>query len=147
MQILTYLITKVNTALHLAVMNDGIKSIVNKPLIMSILARTNVNILTRNIPTARPLLILYAIHIISDDAVQPVDFSSLLSTCVPHSTHYKAVKKFAKTIKNSKSQIKLESITQINRQTDLFARLFGTAPAATIHQGQILLAQLTPQAS
>ena len=116
-----------NTALHLAVMNDGIKSIVKKPLIMSILARTNVNILSRNNQRKTPRDIVRDSYIFTD-RVQPVDFSSLLSTCVPHSTHYKAVKKFAKTVK--KLEIANQArIDNANKPPEsLFSRLFGTAP-------------------
>lgn len=123
-----------NTALHLAVMHDGIKSIVNKPLIMSILARANVNILSRNIRGKTPLDIVRDSYYL-DDAVKPVDFSSLLSKCVPHSTHYKAVKKFEKTIKKLEAANQAHIDNAKNPPDNLFARLFGTAPAATNPSG------------
>ena len=78
-------------------------------------------------PTQDPRDIVRDSYIFTD-RVQPVDFSSLLSTCVPHSTHYKAVKKFAKTVK--KLEIANQArIDNANKPPEsLFSRLFGTAP-------------------
>ncbi len=116
-----------NTPLHLAVMNDGIKYISKKPLIMSILARTNVDILSRNKQGKTPLDIVRDSYYFVDP-VQPVDFSSLLSTCAPQSTHYKAVKKFAKTVKKLEiaNQARIDNSNKAKQS--FFSRLFGTAP-------------------
>ena len=114
-----------NTALHLAVESKGITF--NKRLIMSILARADVDIRRKNGKRLSPLAIVRESYFFTS-SVEPVDFSSLLNNCTPDSTHYKAVEKFAKTVKELEDANQADIENKKKEPESLYTRLFGKTP-------------------